>query len=74
MFLVMDVELSWCFMSSWTGKELRKSLNGSVPSVESLSVPDSVVELGEKCFENCKNLRRVTLVDYPSLSVSVDVC
>ena len=45
MFLVMDVELSWCFMSSWTGKELRKSLNGSVPSVESLSVPDSVVEL-----------------------------
>ena len=28
-------------------------------SIESLSIPDSVVELGEKCFYGCKSLRSV---------------
>ena len=28
-------------------------------SIESLSIPDSVVELGESCFYGCESLRRV---------------
>ena len=28
-------------------------------SIESLSIPDSVVELGKKCFYGCKSLRSV---------------
>ena len=37
-------------------------------------IPDSVIELGEKCFYQCKNLRRVEFGVSPSLKKIGDLC
>ena len=43
-------------------------------SIESVSIPDSVVDLGDKCFDQCEELRHVTLGLLSNLERIGDFC